>query len=274
VRQAVEQVEIEAPDAMFAKFVDGFSHQIEGLHAVDRLLHRDIEILDPQADPRHAGFGHRPHHRGRGEARIELHRDLAVGRGAEAPANGARQRQEPVRRQDVGCSPAPMDLRRQARFAQKIGDQHDLLLERFDELHDRPVGGDDLGVAAAVPAHAPAEWHMQIERQGLRGIGVGKPALIDLRPDPGMELRRRGIGRVARNRPVIGFDDRTHGRLIGRTVSPGVDLRQFRRFWRGGAAKCPDQGDCPPDATPGSGGYARRCDPFHSLSRLAALTYR
>src|SRR5262245_1717595 len=63
---------------------------------------------------------------------------------------------------------------------------------------DRPVASRHRGVAAAIPAHRPAERHVQIER----GAGLARNRLqpfgVDGRPDRWREMRRGGIAGVAR----------------------------------------------------------------------------
>lgn len=46
---------------------------------------------------------------------------------------------------------------------QPAGHAFDLGYQRVREPGDWLGPGDDLGVTAAIPAHLPAEWHMQIE---------------------------------------------------------------------------------------------------------------
>ena len=54
-RQAVEQIDIQRLDANGAQALDHPPRGLEGLDAVDQPLHHGIEILDPEAGPRHPG---------------------------------------------------------------------------------------------------------------------------------------------------------------------------------------------------------------------------
>ena len=76
-----------------------------------------------------------------------------------------------------------MDVAYRQTGGQGRGDQVDLTPEQVEILGDRVVAGDDLGVAAAVPAHGPAERHMEIERQALAGGQVAQPFQIVSRLD-------------------------------------------------------------------------------------------
>ena len=116
---------------------------------------------------------------------------------------------------------AEMDVAHRETGWQGRGDQVDLALEQVEILGDRIVARDDLGVAAAVPAHGPAERHMEIERQALAGGQVAQPFQIVRRLDLRAEMGRRREAGVARHPEavILGYEICVHGGKTARRKS-------------------------------------------------------
>ena len=102
---------------------------------------------------------------------------------------------------------AEMDVAHREVAWQGRGDQVDLAIEQVEIFGDRIVARDDLGVAAAVPAHGPAERHMEIERQALAGGQVAQPFQIVRRLDLRAEMGCRREAGVARHPEAVILGD-------------------------------------------------------------------
>ena len=111
-------------------------------------------------------------------ARVDLDRDLAIRLHREAGADMGQQGFEVGGCDHGRRAAAEMDVAHREAGWQSRGDQVDLPVEQVEIVGDRIVARDDLGVAAAVPAHGPAERHMEIERQALAGGQVAQPFQI------------------------------------------------------------------------------------------------
>ena len=202
-RQAVHQVEVDAPDAGRAQALDRPRHHLEGLDAVDRRLHGGGEVLDAEAGAGHAGLGEGPGlFRVQGPG-VDLDRDLDRRVEAEGRAQAVGQAPEVVARQHRRGAAAPVQLHHARAGRQGSGNQLGLLQQAPGVVRDRLVAPHHLGVAAAVPAHLRAEGHVQIERKpGLRRQAA-EPPKIALGGDPGVEVRCRGIAGIARHRAAV-----------------------------------------------------------------------
>src|SRR5581483_5004696 len=86
--QAVNQVEVDAKDAGAAEGGDLVLDESERLLAVDRGLHRRVEILDTETDAGNVAIRKRLQQLRRDEPRIEFHRML--GRGVDGEMRGDR----------------------------------------------------------------------------------------------------------------------------------------------------------------------------------------
>lgn len=163
VRQPVDQIEIDSRNAGTPEHVDDGGRLLITLYAVDRTLHDGIEALHSQARTVDAGQPHRLHHVGSQRSRIDLDRDLPRGQHEECLAYRRHQFGERVRRHDRRRTAAEMDMLDLDTAADDFGDQPNLAAERALIGRDKLVAADNLGMAAAIPAHLTAERHVQIQ---------------------------------------------------------------------------------------------------------------
>ncbi len=167
VRQAVHQIEVDGVDAVPAQpAADPLDHR-ERLVAVDRRLHLRVEILDADAGAVDPGLGQSGDVVLGRVARIDLDRDLGVGGEGEGLAQAGDQRKPVGWRQHRRAAAAPVQVAGCEAAGQGVRDQPDLGRQRVEVGADRLVAVDDLGVAAAEPAHLVAERDVEVERQRL-----------------------------------------------------------------------------------------------------------
>ena len=184
-----------------------------GLVPVDGALHLRIEVLNPDARPRHAGFGHCRDSLEIEPARIDLDGKLDRMGNVEVIVDAESQSPDVVGAEDGRRSAAPMNMGRTRTARHDLGYMRDLIAERRQVGCDRIVAPGDLGVTAAEPAQRVAIGDVQIERQGRRGVhGLEPPGIVHL-ADALMEMRRRRIAGVARHRSSILPHQRGYGRL-------------------------------------------------------------
>ena len=80
VRQAVNQIHAQAFKSQFARRQDQVARHFVRLHAVNRLLHLRLEILNAHAEPVESETPQRFQMRAAGHARIDFDSDLGVRR--------------------------------------------------------------------------------------------------------------------------------------------------------------------------------------------------
>ena len=223
VRQAVHEIEVDGRDAGATQPGDHFGRHLEGLDPVDRPLDDVVEILHAQAGPRHPGprqgdrlvFGQRP--------RVDLDRHLGPRGEGKALAQRRHQGGEILRREHGRGAAAPVDMGDLGPLGDGAGNQTGLALEHPCIVANRCVLAHDLGVAAAVPAHAGAERDMEIERHPLVARDGGEPVPIDLGIHACVEMRRRRVARVPGDRCVVTLQEfYVHGAILAVPDREGI----------------------------------------------------
>jgi len=173
---------------------------LDRLHAVDRLLHLRVEVLETEAQPVDAGLGQRVELLGGRLARVDLDTDLAIRGEAEGAAEDRHQLAQVVRRQEGRRAAPPVDLHHLAAAGLEQRGGHLDLARQHGKITTSPGAvARDGHVAAAEEAAHVAEGDMDIERQWpVRLFTAARQDLAVLeRTEVVGELRRRGIRGVA-----------------------------------------------------------------------------
>ena len=175
--QAVDQVDVDRLEADLARGLHQREHLLGRLHAMDRLLHRRIEVLHAEAQPVEAEPIQMLQALGRDGARIDLDRELATRGQVEMALDHVEQVGELDVAQESRRATAQVQLRHLVTSAEML----DLQLELAREVAQvfgrlAVVLGDDL-VAGAVVAQRLAEGDMHIERERQRHRAG--PALLE-----------------------------------------------------------------------------------------------
>ncbi len=169
----------------------------ETLHPVDGALNDGVEALHAEACPVHATESERVDHRRRERARVDLDRDFGGGQDEEGLPERSDQIRERLRRHDGRRSAAEMDVVDLEAALDLFRYQIDFAAKRRFIDGNGLVAVGDRGVAAAIPAHRPAERDVQIERGGgMRRNGL-QPFGIDVGPDGARKMRCGRIARIA-----------------------------------------------------------------------------
>ena len=198
MRQAVDQIEADAGDAGPPQAAGRRGSLLETLHPVDGALNDGVEALHAEARPVHAAQGERIDHRRAKRARIDLDRDLGGGQDKEGVPERSDQIGEGLRRHDGRRSAAEMDVVDLEAAVDLPRHQIDFAAKRRLVDGNGLVAVSDRGVAAAIPAHRPAERNVQIERRGgVRAESVLQPFGIGVRTDGGRKMRSGRIARIA-----------------------------------------------------------------------------
>ncbi len=203
VRQAVHQIEVDGRNAVAAKPAADPFDNLERLVTVDRRLDLGVEVLDADAGAVDAG-------RGQGGdivlgrvARVDLDGELGAGGDIEGLTQGGDQGQPVGGTEHRRAAAAPVQVAGYEAAGQGRGRQPDLGFEGVEVKADRLVAIDDLGIAAAEPAHLIAKRDMEVERQRLRRIERAEPAAHDRLVHVSAKMRRRRIAGVAGNPEVV-----------------------------------------------------------------------
>ncbi|MNF71640.1 hypothetical protein D3C84_535960 [compost metagenome] len=213
-RQAIDQVDADRLEVRLARGSDQPIDLLFALLAIDRRLYRRIEILHAEAQAIETQPTQRVHLPGADGARVDLNGELVVI--AVIQIEGLMQARHQLGQLFVAqvrrCA-APQVQLRECSSAVEQGRLHgDLALEVAQVLHGAlGLAGDNL-VAGAVVTKALAERNVDV---GGQRLGHGQliaglhrlPIVVDRKGL--MELRRRGIGGVARPRTVIFADQGT-----------------------------------------------------------------
>ncbi len=227
-RQAVDQVGVDRGEAEFARVGDQGAHLVERLNAVHGLLDGGVEVLHAEADavePAAPQVGEAFAAHG---ARIDLDGQLrVVGQVEGTPQRGHEAGDLRVGQEGRRAAPE-VQLRHAAARADRVDDEVDLALQRFQvRCGPRVVLRDDL-VAGAVVADRFAERNVHVDgqrrgRAALVGAAAfGEPGFQVARAEGFVEAVGGRIGGVARPGPVDAGQYLTRGRL-GRRGPDGDD---------------------------------------------------
>ena len=212
--QAVDEIDVDRPEAVLAAGLDDRHRLLDALDAVDRLLHDRIEILHAEAGTVEADCGQLGDVGRRDEARIEFDRQVAIaGVGKmEVAAQRFHHLAQLRGREEVGRAAAEVQLDDLAIAVEQLGHHRDLAVQADQVgLATAEVAGDD-AVAAAVEARAHAKRHVHVQRQppGDRVAVARCRAVAQLRlAERRGELRRRRVGRVAGTGTVVALEQRS-----------------------------------------------------------------
>ncbi len=172
-------------------------HQVEGLHAADRLLHLRRGVLHAEARARDADRGQRARQRFVEPARVELDGVLLQARQVEQRGEPRGDRLQPMRPQDRGRAAAPMQMGELA--AAQGAEQRDLVEQALGVGLDRLAPAHGVRIAAAIEAQLGAERHVDVKREARLVRQRREPVGIGRWPDGGGEMRRGRVGGVARH---------------------------------------------------------------------------
>ncbi len=219
-RQAIDQVEIERGDAGLAQGIDGARHQVERLAAIDGGLHAFVQALHAQAGAVDAKRLQAGDQAGVETARIELDGDLGAGLRGEMVIQLFGDALQAVAAQDAGRAATKVQAGQARPRRQVRQGQVDLAQQQLQEALQRLVILHHLRMAAAIPAHLPAEGHMHIEIEGAVIRQLAQPAAPGAVIVHSLEMWRGGVGGIARHRADPG---RQSGQGRGGMGSGGVD---------------------------------------------------
>ena len=119
VRQAVDQVHVEAFEAEFARGGDQIARHFIGLHAMNRFLHLGLEILNAHAQAVEAQAAQRFQMRAIGDARVDLDSDFRIRRERKTLARVAEKIFHLRGRQIRGRAAAPVKLDHAGDFSKR-----------------------------------------------------------------------------------------------------------------------------------------------------------
>jgi hypothetical protein len=207
--QAVHQVDVHAGEARVAAALVDVQRALAALPAADGHLHGLLEVLHAQADAVEAGRAQERHLFGRGDARVDLQRDLGVGRQVERAAEHRQGAAHLGLAQVVRRAAAPMELHHAPVRADQRGDHRQFLLDTVEILGDGVLLARDQRIAPAVEAMLRAEGQVQVDGQfvsGLLGQFGQRLAVLGVAESllPG---RHRRVARVARAGGIVLLDE-------------------------------------------------------------------
>ena len=203
MRQAVNQVQVQRRHAHRTQAAGAAGGGFKRLFAPDGFLHDRIEILHPEAGATdtHGADGVE---RAIGKlARIDLDGDFGVGFEGESAAQFVGNRHHAIRRQHCGRAAAPVHMRHRQALADGVRDQVDFLQQRLRIAAQGLVLPGNGGVTAAEQAQRGAERHVQVERQLGAAFQLRQPGAVRCVLRHRHEMRRGGVGGVARDAAII-----------------------------------------------------------------------
>ena len=206
--QSVDQVHVDAGKAQVARRLDQIARHLEGLNAVDGLLHFGIEVLNAQAQAIEAQALQAFQMLLGGDARVDFDADFGIGSERKA-LGGVTEQVFHLRGREIGGrSAAPVKLRHAALTRNVFGDVLDFFLERCQiGRRDAVILGDD-HVAGAEQAQALAEGQVHVERDGrLGGVGLGEELIEVVRSDVVLPDGRGRVAGVARPGTVVAGEE-------------------------------------------------------------------
>ena len=199
MRQAIQDVGVQAGNVVAADQVDRLAGQFERLHPTDGFLDLGVEILHPDGRAVHSGRCKRGHARGVDFGRVDLDREFAPFGHRHHVEDRIRHAAHLVGRQQRGRAPAPMQPRQPHPARQVPAQQLQFRQNRVHIGDDRIQRLGALRAAGAEPAQPAAERHMQVQRN-RRPLGDGiQPPGDHFGGHAGLELCRWGIARVTRD---------------------------------------------------------------------------
>jgi hypothetical protein len=198
VRQSVDQIEVDAGNAGPPQTPGRNRSLVETLHPVDGALDHGIEALHAEACPVDAAMGERVDHLMGERTRVDLDGDLGRGNDKEGMPDRSDQIGESLRRHDCRRAAAKVDVVDLDAAFDLPRYQLDFAAQGGGVYGNRLVAASHRGVAAAIPAHRPAERNVQIER----GAGVpryrAQPIRVGVGTDRCRKMRRGWIARISR----------------------------------------------------------------------------
>ncbi|MNQ78217.1 hypothetical protein D3C85_931210 [compost metagenome] len=207
--QPVDQVDIDRAELQGARRIDHRAGFLQTLQAIDRALHRRIEVLQADADPVETQFAQQAHGRPVGFTRVDLDAVIAglVLQQIEMLAQVRHQLAQLVVAEKGRRAAAKVQLLDFLGRVEVAGDQLDFLLQPLQVGQGATtILGDDL-VAGAVVANVRAERHMHVERQRAQGLAAVAQGMKQVEgADLTVKLHGRRIRGVARPRQVVAAD--------------------------------------------------------------------
>ena len=207
-RQSVDEIHVDGTEARRAAGVDGAQCLLDGLLAIDRQLHRSIEVLHAEA--------------GAIEAHGGVRRDVAIANTAwiefDGKIAGSRTREMEETPEAVDQAPKSGRIQKVRRPAAEVQLHHIAIAIEQRRHHLRlahqafgvrrtsaHVARDD-SIASTVEARRETEWHVHVQRQVARNRLL--VAARHLPPEVGVgeargKLRRRRIRGVSLTGPVV-----------------------------------------------------------------------
>ena len=191
--------------------VDHRARLLLRLDPVDRLLDRRVEVLDADRDAVEAERRHERDRVRRHLARIDLDRDLGIGRDGECAAQPTHQRRHFVARQERRRAATPVKLLHGRCAFDQRRDEVDLAPDVRDVLGRAAVVLREDLVACAVIADRVAERQVHVQRQRLRRadmVALGERVDVVGGREAVVEAVGGRIRRVARAEAVVLGDER------------------------------------------------------------------
>ena len=162
VRQAIDQVDVNAVKAKLACGDEQIAGHFEWLDAVNRLLHFGMEILDAHAEAIEAQLAKRFEVRSRRDTGIDFDADFAVWRKVETLARKSEEVFDLHRGKIRGRAAAPMELHNGAIFRNATADALRFTLEHIQIRRRDTFVFLNHHVAGAEQAKALAEGDMHV----------------------------------------------------------------------------------------------------------------
>ena len=182
MRQAEQDVGVQAGDPGGADGVDGVAGDFVALVPADAGLDRGVEVLHADGGAVHARPGKGVEAGGVDFVRVDLDGEFVTGGEGRDIADRPREVAHHPGFQQGRRAAAPVQARQAHAPGQMPCQQRQFLLQRFDIGRHRRQGRGALRAAGAEPAEPAAEGHMQVERDprpiGYRTDPVGKPRRI------------------------------------------------------------------------------------------------
>ena len=160
--KTVDEVEIEAIDAVCPELPYGRLRLIETLYAIDGALNRGIEALDSQAGSIEPALPEDVSQLRTECARVDFNRDLGIVRDREPFAEFVHDRLHLDAGHDRRRSASEMNLIDDEKTTSVARDQLNLMTEGIEIANDRRLARGNRGVASAIPAHRAAERDVEV----------------------------------------------------------------------------------------------------------------